>query len=291
MAARSDLYKKIGHLIRLRREEAHITQEALGKQVRLTRTSIGNFESGRQRIQIDRLYDIADALKVQPAALLPPRDAGKPSAATAKMWRGLKLTREVREWVVEMSVVTPQTPSLFGPRKEIDEMRSAVAKGKMERRKAIEFCVEKSLLNSHIDEPPVAVDKIVQDLGIILRYGPCSGEVVSFILEQKDGIVLAVNSSKPITRQRFAIAHSIGHLLLRKTSQELHLDPSFPVDAEPRELEANEFASELLLPSGWLKREMSTKSLDVENEAMISELAGRYKVSTQVLTSRLFTLV
>lgn len=292
MAAHSDLYKKIGHLIRVRREEARVTQEELGARVRLTRTSIGNFESGRQRIQIDKLYDIADVLKVQPAALLPPRDAGKPSAATAKMWRGLRLPKEVREWVVEMSTVSPQRFPSFGPRKEIDEIRSTVARGKMNRRQAVEFCVERALLISQAKEPPVPVDKIASDLGIALRLGPYQdeGEVVSFILEQTDEVILGVNSSKPITRQRFAIAHSLGHLLLRATPEELHLDTDFRVDAKPAELEANMFASELLLPTEWLQREMARRSLDFENEVMISELAGRYKVSTQVLTTRLLTL-
>src|SRR6266511_3625149 len=67
----SVFYEKVGDLLRARREDADLTQEQLGQRVGLTRTSISNFESGRQRIQIDKLYEIAEVLKLQPGELLP----------------------------------------------------------------------------------------------------------------------------------------------------------------------------------------------------------------------------
>src|SRR5688572_14252129 len=103
----SDLYKQIGSLIRARRNDAGLTQEDLGERIHLTRTSINNFESGRQRIQIDTLYELAETLKVQPQELLPPtKERGRTRTATPKMLQGL--TKEVREWVGEMSVASPQ---------------------------------------------------------------------------------------------------------------------------------------------------------------------------------------
>jgi len=48
-----------------------MSQEQLAKAIEFARTSIVNIEAGRQRLTIDTLYDIADALKIQAVSLLP----------------------------------------------------------------------------------------------------------------------------------------------------------------------------------------------------------------------------
>jgi transcriptional regulator with XRE-family HTH domain len=51
-----------------------MTQEALAKKVSLTRTSIINIEKGRQQILLHNLVEIARALQVSPAELIPHED-------------------------------------------------------------------------------------------------------------------------------------------------------------------------------------------------------------------------
>jgi DNA-binding XRE family transcriptional regulator len=66
-------YEEVGRRIRearLRRKPK-LTQQALAKQVGLTRTSITNVEKGRQKFLLHTLTDIARALQVDPASLLP----------------------------------------------------------------------------------------------------------------------------------------------------------------------------------------------------------------------------
>lgn len=72
MKDHSEFYKQVGQNIRLRRPK-NLSQEALGSAVGLTRTSISNIESGRQKMLLHTLIDIADALKVEASMLLPPR--------------------------------------------------------------------------------------------------------------------------------------------------------------------------------------------------------------------------
>lgn len=48
-----------------------MTQEALGRIVSLTRTSITNIEKGRQKVLLHTLADIAAALETEPGRLLP----------------------------------------------------------------------------------------------------------------------------------------------------------------------------------------------------------------------------
>lgn len=48
-----------------------MTQEGLASLVSLTRTSVTNIEKGRQKILLHTIVDIAKALRVSPADLLP----------------------------------------------------------------------------------------------------------------------------------------------------------------------------------------------------------------------------
>lgn len=64
-------YAEVGRRIRQTREERGLTQEALAELVSLTRTSITNIEKGRQKILAHTLVDLATALRVASATLLP----------------------------------------------------------------------------------------------------------------------------------------------------------------------------------------------------------------------------
>ncbi|HJQ24668.1 MAG TPA: helix-turn-helix transcriptional regulator [Blastocatellia bacterium] len=72
MDAKKSFYANLGKRIRNRRQQAKITQDELAQRLSVTRTSVTNIESGRQRILVHSLYDIAQALGVPPASLLPP---------------------------------------------------------------------------------------------------------------------------------------------------------------------------------------------------------------------------
>ena len=66
-----NLYLELGLLVRKNRRKLELTQDALGERVGLSRTSITNIESGRQKILIHQLFLLAEALDVTPQALLP----------------------------------------------------------------------------------------------------------------------------------------------------------------------------------------------------------------------------
>lgn len=74
MEDHSTFYKTVGEKIRSQRGK-NLSQEALASAVGLTRTSISNIEKGRQKMLLHTLVDIADALRVEAASLLPERPA------------------------------------------------------------------------------------------------------------------------------------------------------------------------------------------------------------------------
>ena len=90
------LHRLIGIQIKNLRSAGRLKQEALASRVGLSRTSITNIEGGKQRILIDQLYAIADALSVEPCRLLPARSQLNGSKGIPPNPR---LSQEARAWV------------------------------------------------------------------------------------------------------------------------------------------------------------------------------------------------
>lgn len=68
------LYEAIGSRIQYIRKKKNITQEELAKKVDLARTSIVHIERGHQRLTIERLYKISNALDVSVHDILPAKE-------------------------------------------------------------------------------------------------------------------------------------------------------------------------------------------------------------------------
>jgi transcriptional regulator with XRE-family HTH domain len=99
------LYVELGDLVRSQRESTGMTQSELARLVGMTRASISNIESGRQRLQIHTLYDVARVLKVRPEALLPTYADSKPEAIVDRL--PPELTPKEREWAVKVLAEDP----------------------------------------------------------------------------------------------------------------------------------------------------------------------------------------
>lgn len=76
-------------------------------------------------------------------------------------------------------------------------------------------------------------------------------------------------------RKRFTIAHEIGHLLFNTSCDKSFL--SFGFTKNPVEVEANQFAAELLIPLASLKKDLKTPGVRVP------ELAWKYIVSQEAM--------
>lgn len=96
------LYVALGKIVRSRREREGMTQDELARRVGMTRTSITNIESGRQKVQLHTLYDVADALNVPIKDLLPPPKVATMEAIEDKLPEGL--TAAEREWAARLLV-------------------------------------------------------------------------------------------------------------------------------------------------------------------------------------------
>ncbi len=96
-------YEEVGRRIRDARNRCNprLTQQGLANLVSLTRTSITNVEKGRQKLLLHTLADMAKALQVEPASLLPKLEA-EPERVLEDALKDRP--RSEKEWV--KSVVT-----------------------------------------------------------------------------------------------------------------------------------------------------------------------------------------
>jgi Zn-dependent peptidase ImmA (M78 family) len=149
-----------------------------------------------------------------------------------------------------------------------------------------------------IKPPPTPVEKIARALGAQVRFAPFDDEL-SGMIYVKDGVpIIGVNSLHHPNRQRFTIAHELGHLEFDREmiTSSIHVDKGFPrlmrdstsaTGTEKIEIRANQFAAELLMPSTLIEEALAGKQFDIDDDAPIEELAKKFRVSKQALQYRI----
>lgn len=166
------------------------------------------------------------------------------------------------------------------------------------RRKQIVADAETLLMEHNVTAPPVPVEVIARRCGLQIRYERLDSDLSGFVTGRDHGAVIGVNTAHALVRRRFTIAHELGHFRLHR-DMKLHVDRSFLMKrndlssqgVDDKEIEANVFAAELLLPRGLLKADLETiGEIDITDEKVIGMLAQRYLVSTQALVLRLINL-
>lgn len=144
--------------------------------------------------------------------------------------------------------------------------------------------------------PPIAVEDIAVREGAQIDYQDLDDDVSGLLVRRDDQAIIVVNVRHHPNRQRFTIAHELGHYVLHKDSPAVFVDNflvHFREDRstrrryDPREQEANVFAANLLLPERFLRAELKGSPIDVSDEDAMHELARRFNVSPQALTIRL----
>ena len=164
------------------------------------------------------------------------------------------------------------------------------------KRDEISKRVEKLLRKFDVRRPPVPVDKLTKKLGLLLAPLPADDEISGAIIRKDGRVVIAVNPAHHINRQRFTIAHELGHYFLHE-GLETHVDQNLRVawrNAESskaidwNEIQANRFAAELLMPTAFMLKDLD--SLEVVDIHAVALLAAKYVVSPGAMKIRLSQL-
>lgn len=144
-------------------------------------------------------------------------------------------------------------------------------------------------------EPPVRIERITKNLGIEIRSGDL-GDVSGMIVRSGGGAIIGVNSTQVRQRQRFTIAHELGHFLLHEGLTN-HVDHNYRINYRSKEsskatnvdeIEANFFAASILMPKRFLDELSAYEALDSDSD--VAELARGFDVSRHAMSLRLANL-
>jgi len=145
---------------------------------------------------------------------------------------------------------------------------------------------------------------IAEAFGIVVRKAPLEDSLSGFLVRDQVGnTFIGLNDHDGLKRQRFTLAHELGHFFLHSQS-ETFLDNSVGQHrilarneisgegTDAREIEANLFAAELLMPANFIQKDLlAHQFIDLfgedSSESVISELACKYNVSVRAMTIRL----
>ncbi len=145
---------------------------------------------------------------------------------------------------------------------------------------------------------PVPVERIIKARGIVLQYAPLDEDLSGMAYIKDDIGIIGVNALHHPNRQRFSAAHELGHHVLHESEirKAVHVDRGFRMllrddvssqGVDPLEIDANAFASELLMPSELLTTALHASGLDIEDDAGIEALARKFRVSASAMRYRL----
>ncbi|MFG1824271.1 helix-turn-helix domain-containing protein [Microbispora bryophytorum] len=272
---------RVGERIRAAREALGWSQGELARRVDRTQTAISYWESGRRALGIDDLIDLARVLNVPTAELLPDAPA-KPVTPT--------LLRAVAEKVDAAKLA--------------DELERFTVAAQGLERPAIKWRVapasprdtaEALLEASGISKYPIPIQE--------LAYG-CGVQILSWDFHDIDGLIVElpttpviwVNPGQAEVRQRFTLAHELGHYLLRHIDR-FHID--FGGDLSPSvtgghpnydwraERAANEFAANILMPASLVRARhaVNNSTRVLAKEFQVSAAAMRYRLANLGLDS------
>lgn len=149
---------------------------------------------------------------------------------------------------------------------------------------------------------PIPVEDLARRLGARLSYEPFDEDISGMLARLEGGTVIGINTAHAATRQRFSVAHELGHLVLHQgrslilDKREVRIDlrdRNSASGTDMQEIEANAFAAELLMPQQMVLDVVAkavAKSPRISADDFIREAASRFEVSVQAMEYRLASL-
>ena len=163
------------------------------------------------------------------------------------------------------------------------------------RRSIIIKAAREALERAGATRLPIDVKQVAQAHEIEVREETNGGDISGFLMRKGNQSVIGVNASHHPNRQRFTIAHELGHYFLHQF-EGVHLDKTFhrsglsSLGISTEEIEANAFAAELLMPDHLVRRAVASFEGDLVSDSGIDKLAESFEVSAQAMSIRLANL-
>ncbi len=164
--------------------------------------------------------------------------------------------------------------------------------------KYIEEITEQLIKNNNIISTPIDPIEISKILGVNVQPAVLESDISGlFVIKDNMAYIRYNKNEKNKKRNRFTIAHELGHfvlhknipLIIEKSNKEraLYRDNLSTTGEEKREREANAFAASLLMPKFLIEKEISDLP---EKKDIVPRLANKFNVSDDAMTFRLINL-
>ena len=162
------------------------------------------------------------------------------------------------------------------------------------------------LIRSYQQTYPVDVPNLIMNLGLRLESADL-GQISGHIAKEGEEYVIRTNANEHVYRQRFTMAHELGHFMLHRTlldmSRGINDNTMYRTDRSAalynshihqiHEQQANSFAANLLMPEDLVRRvyqEKGVASQNYDNEPDLTTLYRAFQVSPSAMTWRLKNL-
>ena len=151
-----------------------------------------------------------------------------------------------------------------------------------------------------IDSAPIPVEEIARDLGIIITKERLAADLSGLLIRQPRATpVIGVNTLHHPRRQRFSIAHELGHNELNHKGEVIvdsgirvnKRDPKSQTASDADEREANAFAAALLMPANQVQDAVAEMLPERPGQGrIVNALALKFNVSEEAMHYRLLNL-
>lgn len=139
---------------------------------------------------------------------------------------------------------------------------------------------EEIIKKLRIREPSeIDLEDIAMERGVLVRERLLKGSEARLVRKGRSGIITVDQSIPEEGRKRFAVAHDLGHFELHRESQLLFCSEQDMVvwnENKPQEIEANEFAANMLMPEDLFKAHLAKEKPNLD---MVKFLASQFRTT------------
>ena len=266
--------QQIGARVRRARETRGLSQVDLAAAIGVSQAAVSNLEAGHRPMRVDELVAISRSLG---------EDVDYFIASTREQRGpvGVTLRAEVADLPLPDFSAAINAFVDEVEHAPLPQVRVTVKSSKPEA------AAKEVLVKANEMRPPVDVQAVARELGVAVFARPFPNALSALILRHGKNAFIGVNSHQAPVRQRFSVAHELGHFVLHHVDHHF-IDYAGAADGEvpgydwEHERAANQFAAELLMPAEMIKKDAQTTSLP--------RLARRYDVSQEAMGFRLANL-
>ena len=275
-----EIYKMIGARIRSARESVGLSQEQLANKMGFSSpASISHFEAGMRKISIADLHKLSRTLGTPIEFFI---STHQPHDTQMKHFRlrAEAIRPSEREVVASFLAFAAKNGKLpMQLSRKLRGMKAGEAASSILRQQGIEAL-------------PVSPFEVAERLGIPVFQWELPHEVSGIFVLNSGKACIGVNQDHPYVRQRFSVAHELGHFVFHD-KKDLFVDfleidiaaNAMDENEQKQEMVANWFAADLLMPQEWVRKDFREYGED-----NLTLMAQKYEVSEQALWFRCVNL-